>query len=180
MATYFLFAFTACLRPNDCSLRPGSMEMGFRCSPSLVSPPFTLRHLTYATSCRTNGSQTSARAHASREWTFFCWLRAALCTVCGPREVHRARQFLEMTRPRATNFSQKRCSVDSGLLKAWELCRPSVGPRQWWQEGTPRGRPPSRFVPSGAHAIVEWDRDENEVGGRTPRCVDSNSGGACS
>jgi hypothetical protein len=57
MATYFLFAFTACLRPNDCSLRPGSMEMGFRCSPSLVSPPFTLRHLTYATSCRTNGLQ---------------------------------------------------------------------------------------------------------------------------
>lgn len=58
MATYFLFAFTACLRPNDCSLRPGSMEMGFRCSPSLVSPPFTLRHLTYATSCRTSGLQT--------------------------------------------------------------------------------------------------------------------------
>ena len=34
MTTYCLFAFTACLRPNDCSLRPGSMEMGFRCSPS--------------------------------------------------------------------------------------------------------------------------------------------------
>src|SRR5262249_59806330 len=53
MATYFLCAFTACLRPNDCSLRPGSMEMGFRCSPSPVSPPFTMRHLTYATSCPT-------------------------------------------------------------------------------------------------------------------------------
>src|SRR5262249_14356938 len=58
VATYFLFAFTACLRPNDCSSRPGSMEMGFRCSPSLVLPPFTLRHLTYATSCRTNGLQS--------------------------------------------------------------------------------------------------------------------------
>src|SRR5713101_8205268 len=34
------------------------MEMGFRCSPSLVLPPFTLRHLTYATSCRTNGLQS--------------------------------------------------------------------------------------------------------------------------
>src|SRR5205814_9504151 len=31
VATYFLCAFTACLRPNDYSLRPGSMEMGFRC-----------------------------------------------------------------------------------------------------------------------------------------------------
>src|SRR5712691_3803728 len=34
------------------------MEMGFRCSPSLLLPPFKLRHLTYATSCRTNGLQS--------------------------------------------------------------------------------------------------------------------------
>ena len=40
VATYFLCAFTACLRPNDYSLRPGSMEMGVRCAPSLASPPY--------------------------------------------------------------------------------------------------------------------------------------------
>src|SRR4029453_7871336 len=39
------------------------METGVWCSPGLVysSPPFALRHLTYATSCRTSGLQTVAR-----------------------------------------------------------------------------------------------------------------------
>ena len=40
VATYFLCAFTACLRPNDYSLRPDSMEIGTRCAPSLASPPY--------------------------------------------------------------------------------------------------------------------------------------------
>jgi hypothetical protein len=55
------FAFTTCLRPRDYSRRPGRMETGVWCSPGLVysSPPFGLRHLTYATSCRTNGLITS-------------------------------------------------------------------------------------------------------------------------
>ena len=34
--------------------------------------------------------------------------------------------------------------VNYGVLKAWEPCCPHAGPRQWWQEGTPRERPPSR------------------------------------
>src|SRR2546425_4910475 len=56
-SNYFLFAFTACLRPRDYLRRPSRMETGVWCSPGLVysSPPFGLRHLTYATSCRTSG-----------------------------------------------------------------------------------------------------------------------------
>src|SRR5215831_20656880 len=43
------------------------METGVWCSPGLVSsPPFVLRHLTYATSCRTSGLQISAMATARR------------------------------------------------------------------------------------------------------------------
>jgi hypothetical protein len=33
---YCLFAFTACLRPRDDSRRPGCMETGIRCLPSLL------------------------------------------------------------------------------------------------------------------------------------------------
>src|SRR5919197_1086025 len=62
VTAYFLCAFTACLKPRDYSRRPGRMETGVWCSPGLVeySPPFLLRHLTYATSCRTNDLITSA------------------------------------------------------------------------------------------------------------------------
>jgi hypothetical protein len=56
VAAYCLFAFTACLRPRSYLRRPGRTETGVRCSPGLRdgSPPFWFRHLTYATSCRTN------------------------------------------------------------------------------------------------------------------------------
>src|SRR5919198_6339569 len=36
VAAYFLFAFTACLRPRGYPRRPGSTETGARCSPGLV------------------------------------------------------------------------------------------------------------------------------------------------
>jgi hypothetical protein len=52
---YFPCALTACLRPRGYPRRPGRMEMDVRCSPSLIPPPFRVRHLTYATSCRTSG-----------------------------------------------------------------------------------------------------------------------------
>jgi hypothetical protein len=58
VAVYFPCAFTTCLRPRGYPRRPGRMEMGLWCLPSLISPPFRVRHLTYATSCRTSGLQT--------------------------------------------------------------------------------------------------------------------------
>jgi hypothetical protein len=58
VAVYFPCAFTTCLRPRGYPRRPGRMEMGLWCLPSLISPPFRVRHLTYATSCRTNGLQS--------------------------------------------------------------------------------------------------------------------------
>src|SRR5262244_674356 len=54
VAVYFPCAFTTCLRPRGYTRRPGHMEMGLWCLPSLISPPFRVRHLTYATSCRTS------------------------------------------------------------------------------------------------------------------------------
>jgi hypothetical protein len=58
VAVYFPCAFTTCLRPRGYPRRPGRMEMGLWCLPSLISPPFRVRHLTYATSCRTSGLQS--------------------------------------------------------------------------------------------------------------------------
>src|SRR5229473_269199 len=58
VAVYFPCAFTTCLRPRGYPRRPGRMAMGLWCLPSLISPPFRVRHLTYATSCRTNGLQS--------------------------------------------------------------------------------------------------------------------------
>jgi hypothetical protein len=58
VAVYFPCAFTTCLRPRGYPRRPGRMEMGLWCLPSLISPPFRVGHLTYATSCRTSGLQT--------------------------------------------------------------------------------------------------------------------------
>src|SRR5713226_7028612 len=55
VAVYFPCAFTTCLRPRGYPRRPGRMEMGLWCLPSLISPPFRVGHLTYATSCRTSG-----------------------------------------------------------------------------------------------------------------------------
>jgi hypothetical protein len=57
----FLCALTACGSPRDGSRRPSRMATGMWCSPGLVdsSPPCALRHLTYATSCRTSDSRTS-------------------------------------------------------------------------------------------------------------------------
>jgi len=65
VAVYCPCAFTTCLRPRGYPRRPGRMEMGLWCLPSLISPPFRVRHLTYATSCRTNGLQLK-------------WLRTAI------------------------------------------------------------------------------------------------------
>src|SRR5215471_436909 len=64
VAVYFPCAFTTCLRPRGHPRRPGHMEMGLWCLPSLISPPFRVRHLTYATSCRTNGLQSKRAATA--------------------------------------------------------------------------------------------------------------------
>src|SRR5262249_55970321 len=58
VAVYFPCAFTTCLRPHGYPRRPGRTEMGLWCLPSLIPPPFRVRHLTYATSCRTNGLQS--------------------------------------------------------------------------------------------------------------------------
>ena len=58
VAVYCPCAFTTCLRPRGDPRRPGRMEMGLWCLPSLISPPFRVRHLTYATSCRTSGPQS--------------------------------------------------------------------------------------------------------------------------
>ena len=75
VAVYFPCAFTTCLRPRGYPRRPGRMEMGLWCLPSLISPPFRVRHLTYATSCRTNGLQ----------WK---WLRTAINGNLGPDYLH--------------------------------------------------------------------------------------------
>jgi hypothetical protein len=45
VVTYFLFAFTACLRPSGYPPRPDSIGMGLRCWPSLASAPSEPRHL---------------------------------------------------------------------------------------------------------------------------------------
>jgi len=74
VAVYFPCAFTTCLRPRGYPRRPGRMEMGLWCLPSLISPPFRVRHLTYATSCRTSGLQTVPRGLAN---TPVC--RPAIC-----------------------------------------------------------------------------------------------------
>jgi len=57
VVVYCPSAFTACLRPRGYPRRPGRRETGVRCAPGLKVPPFYVRHLTYATSCRTNGLQ---------------------------------------------------------------------------------------------------------------------------
>jgi hypothetical protein len=59
VAVYCPSAFTACLRPRGYPRRPGRRETGVRCAPGLKVPPFYVRHLTYATSCRTSGPQSS-------------------------------------------------------------------------------------------------------------------------
>src|SRR5262249_9228698 len=59
VAVYFPCAVTTCLRPRGYPRRLGRMEMGLWCLPSLISPPFRVRHLPYATSCRTSGPQSS-------------------------------------------------------------------------------------------------------------------------
>src|SRR5215813_661883 len=58
VAVYFPCAFTTCLRPRGYPRRPGRTEMGLWCLPSLIPSPFRVRHLTYATSCRTSGLQS--------------------------------------------------------------------------------------------------------------------------
>ena len=58
VVVYCPSAFTACLRPRGYPRRPGRRETGVRCAPGLKVPPFYVRHLTYATSCRTNGLQS--------------------------------------------------------------------------------------------------------------------------
>src|SRR6266852_2180254 len=82
VAVYFPCAFTTCLRPRGYPRRPGRMEMGLWCLPSLISPPFRVRHLTYATSCRTNGLQSKRAGPAISAFLSPHYLR--LSPVSGP------------------------------------------------------------------------------------------------
>src|SRR5712671_3660430 len=64
------------------------MEMGLWCLPSLISPPFRVRHLTYATSCRTSGPQSSS-------------LGPTNATTWGPQSLHTLSMEEEQQLPRA-------------------------------------------------------------------------------
>src|SRR5215470_981261 len=103
VAVYFPCAFTTCLRPRGYPRRPGRMEMGLWCWPSLISPPFRVRHLTYATSCRTNGLQLKRAG-------------TAISAFSGPHSLH-------LSPPSGPH------SLRLGLQSSSRACNPSLQAR---------------------------------------------------
>src|SRR5712691_4336543 len=99
VAVYFPCAFTTRLRPRGYPRRPGRMEMGLWCLPSLISPPFRVRHLTYATSCRTNGLQSK-------------WAGPAISASLGPHS-------LQLSSPPGLDSLQLRLHSSTRACNPW-------------------------------------------------------------